>query len=97
MKRYKLEGTTPVLEKSDWAWEEWYKKANRRVARDTIGTALISTVFLGVNRKPGTGLWLFETRIFGGGHGGFREQYRTWKEAKEGHAQAVKKVNRSQQ
>ena len=48
-------------------WAKWFEKADRKVAKSYVGTALIYTVFLGLNHNYGEGdpiLW--ETLIIGG-------------------------------
>lgn len=62
---------------------------NRLVARDVIGDARVSTVFLGLNHGfGGPALW-FETMVFGGPRDGEQERYATWEEAVAGHYRAV--------
>ncbi len=46
---YMLEGTNVIHCPNTQAWAEWFKTANRVVAKDTIGDVTVSTVFLGVD------------------------------------------------
>ena len=62
----------------------------RRVARDQIGAAWVSTVFLGLDHSFGEGPpLLFETLISGGPCDQEMWRYSTWAEAVEGHKSAV--------
>lgn len=77
-------------------WAKWRAAAGEegvRVGFDCVGTADISTVFLGVDHRffgDGPPL-LFETMIFNGPGDLDRAQWRwsTWDEAAAGHADAV--------
>lgn len=73
-------------------WGEMFKGKDRLVAKDTIGDADISTVFLGLNHGYGGKKLWFETMIFGGEHDEFQERYATWEEAEAGHKRAVEMV-----
>lgn len=91
MKKYILEGRTPVLCDDIMKWGAQFEDIkSRRVAETTIGDARISTVFLGLDHNWGGGPpLLFETMIFGGEHDGYCERYSTWDEAERGHAAAL--------
>lgn len=57
----------PVPERDLFKWAEWFESANRTVARNTIGDAVISTVFLGLDHcYSGGAPILWETMVFGG-------------------------------
>ena len=79
----------------DWAawWEAAHKDggAPLLVARDTIGDAVVSTVFLGLDHGFGrtTAPIVFETLIFGGDNDGDGRRYSTWDEAMAGHQEYV--------
>jgi hypothetical protein len=64
---YILDGKTPVHEPDFLKAAQW-QEANqdkRRVARTTVGTMDVSTVFLGIDHRLGDGPpLLFETMIF---------------------------------
>ena len=72
-----------------WA-ESFHDNDTRRVARDTVGKADVSTVFLGVDHSFGgeKPLW-FETMIFGGQYDEWQRRYTTWDEALAGHKKIV--------
>ncbi|MFQ5741970.1 MAG: hypothetical protein ACE5HV_00095 [Acidobacteriota bacterium] len=78
--KYILDGRTSILEPDLIKWAEWFE-ANRgacRVARDEIGEAVVSTIFLGMDHQLGDGpSILFETLVFGGSLDGEGERYST--------------------
>lgn len=83
----------PVEDALEWA--RWFETANesRRVGRDTVGRADISTVFLGLNQNFGRGVpLLYETMVFGGPDDGWQDRYSTWDEAIAGHDAVVGKL-----
>ena len=68
---YVLQGKTPVaIDPGDPAghlrWAEWFKTADRHVAKETIGGIRISTVFLGLDHgfDPDEAPILFESMCF---------------------------------
>ena len=76
--------------------EEWLNarvlddEAAKRVAKDAVGDAEISTVFLGINHQYGDGppvLW--ETMIFGGSHDQDQWRYISEQDARVGHERVV--------
>lgn len=76
----------------EWA-DAFNAVGTRRVARDRIGDAEVSTVFLGIDHSFGQGPPLiFETMIFGGQHDQDQWRYSTWDEAVAGHQAAVELV-----
>lgn len=74
-------------------WAKWFETANRQVAKDKIGDANISTVFLGLDHSFNGGIpILFETMVFGGKLDQEQERYATLEQAKRGHKLMVKRV-----
>ena len=99
---YRLEGHTPILEPNIYLWGPLFEDAEKRkVGRDEIGDAVVSTMFLGMDHNmSGAGPpVLFETMIFWDGHELDEEQerYCTWEEAEAGHARWVAAVRAAQQ
>lgn len=91
-KYYRLDGHTPV-ECDMFEYAKYFEdKTLRKVALDTIGGTMVSTVFLGTDHRhvPGGPPILFETMIFGGPHDEYQERFCTWDEAVAGHAAALK-------
>jgi hypothetical protein len=95
---YILEGkTVKAVNAEEWArwFEDNYKE--RIVARDNLGFAQVSTVFLGLHfsvcchEQPK----LFETMVFGGPLDQEMERYSTWEEAEKGHAEMIKRVKKA--
>ena len=71
-------------------WAVWFETADRIVAKDEVGDAKVSTVFLGLDHNWGDGPpVLFETMIFGGEHDEYQDRCSTWDEAEQMHAKAV--------
>lgn len=61
-----------------------------QIARDSVGEAEISTVFLGFDHSHGRGdPVLFETMVFNGEHDGYTRRYTSKAEAEAGHEQIV--------
>lgn len=90
---YILDGHTPVPCDDILKWAECFGKADRHVAKDSVGDVKISTVFLGLDHGFSGGPPLFfETMIFGGKHDGYQDRYSTWDEAVAGHRRAVEMV-----
>lgn len=90
---YKLEDkiAKPVDDVVEWA--QHFEHSDRTVKKTGLPDCDISTVFLGINHRHGTGLpILFETMIFGGEHDGYCERYSTWEEAEAGHQRAIELV-----
>lgn len=90
--RYVLDGHTPVPEPDLFKWGRWLEeaRAERRVARDQIGEAEVSTVFLALDHAwTGDVPILFETMVFGGERDGDQARYSTWDEAEAGHRRIV--------
>jgi hypothetical protein len=72
-------------------WARWCQDHDRSIARDEIGNAVVSTVFLGLNhnmRMSGEPI-LFETMIFGGPLDQAQWRHRSYDEAERYHRQAV--------
>lgn len=82
-------------------WGRWFETANRRVAETYLGSAWVSTVFLGLNHNHlgrGRPLW-FETMVFRDGNrckkDVYQERCTTWAEAEAMHARGVKRERAS--
>lgn len=70
----------------------------RRIALDTVGEVMISTVFLGLDHNFANfagvvgGAILFETMIFNGPHDQEQQRYHTRLEALQGHLEMLARV-----
>lgn len=89
---YVLDANGEAVPEPDSAkWGEWFKSANRQLARDEVaGGVMVSTVFLGMDHSlcdPEPTLW--ETMIFGGPNDEYQERYTTRIDALAGHAKAL--------
>ena len=102
---YILKGTIPVVCRDILEWGEWFKTADRNVARTTINQYLISTVFLGVDHNfYGGDPLLFETMVFKIAPPNdpqndiamdeYTRRYSTWIDAEIGHGEVVKQIRR---
>ena len=92
---YLVRGKTPV----PCTLEDWIQDFGNisPVARDTVGTITISTVFLGMDhhwRNDGAPL-LFETMIFDDSPHGRRWRYPTYEEAEKMHQQIADAIRRN--
>lgn len=66
------------------------------VKQDKIGNVFISTVFLGLDHSLESNLpILFETMIFNGKHDQYQMRYATYKQAQQGHEDALNLVKES--
>lgn len=91
------ENDEPVAIDDVMTWGRWFETADRKVAKDTVGSFDISTVFLGLNHGYGDGPpLLYETMVFrldGDGERSMSEdtmrRYTTRDEAVAGHAEVV--------
>jgi len=85
----------PVAEPDPMKWAKWFETAKRQVAKDEIGEAKISTVFLGLDHSFGDGppiLW--ETMVFGGPLDEEQDRCSGSREQAEAmHARMVERVN----
>jgi len=97
--RYVLaeDGRTPVLAEYYFAWAEWVTADidRRRVGRDYVGGAIVSTVFLledGFGDDTEGRPLLFETQVLGGPLDATITRYGTWERAERGHAQMLARV-----
>lgn len=72
--------------------------AKRRVARDDIGGAIISTVFLSLDHQYDAGgpPLVFETLVIGGPMDQEMDRYSTRAEAIAGHADMIRRVQEAQ-
>lgn len=71
-----------------------YMKCKRKIARNTIWNAIISTVFLGTAHGHNDG-WIpivFETMIFWWKEDWYQERYTSYEQALEWHAKAMKLI-----
>lgn len=94
--KYILEDRNPVKVDNLLTWGRWMETEDRIVEKSTIGTIIVSTVFLGIDHSfGGTEPLLFETMIFGGKNDGYQERYSTWDEAVKGHSKTIKLVKSS--
>lgn len=69
-------------------WARFFENTKDRiVAKDQIGEAKVSTVFLGLDHRFGDDgpPLIFETMIFGGPHADYQTRCSTWEEAEEMH------------
>ena len=94
---YILEGKKAVLVGDIIEWAQKFESQDRKVAKDKVGEAEISTVFLGLDHQYGEGKPLiFETMVFGGELDQEMDRYSTWEEAEEGHKAMMEKVKQAQ-
>ena len=83
----------PVPTQDVLVWSAWFEKADRSVMKTTIGEALISTTFTGIDRNRSDRLWwkgvpwLWETRVFGGPYDGLGQYDISDTTARDGHHQ----------
>lgn len=93
MEHFKLDNKEPVRCEHE-EWVEWITMEKCLVRVTSKRGITVSTIFLGVSNGPGDDgrHYLFETLVRGGKHDLYNERYATWKEAEEGHGQAVKMV-----
>ena len=90
--KYILRDGNVVPEHDLLAWAKWMEdsRVERQIAKDSIGAALVSTVFLGLDHSFGGATpILWETMVFGGAHDQYQERYATRDEALAGHQKAV--------
>lgn len=76
-------------------WASWMNRF-KRIATTNVGRCKIATVFLGMDARTDDGdPWLFETMVYGGKLDRERAYYATSRDAAEGHAKMVKRVEES--
>ena len=93
MNQYILKGKEAVACGDIKEWGEWFGKADRKVARETVDGVEVSTVFLGLDHSFGDGPpLLFETMVFGGEMDGDQDRCTTWEQAEEMHRAMVARV-----
>ena len=83
------------IQKADLlTWSKFFESDTRLIAKDQIGNARISTVFLGIDHSWGDKgpPVLFETMIFEGVHDQYQTRCCTYQEALEMHKIAVELV-----
>lgn len=92
--KYILKDGEPVEEPDLLKWAAWYEEigTGRQLARDEIGGATVSTVFLGLDHGWGGIVQLWETMVFGGALEGEQVRYAARAEALAGHAEMVARV-----
>ena len=100
------EDGNPVPEPDTIKWAMWFERShlskgkdNRMIAKDSIGNAVVSTIFLGLDSRFPTDegppvLW--ETMIFRGEHDQWMNRYTSRADAVAGHKVAVEMVKGSQ-
>jgi hypothetical protein len=79
------------------SWAQWMEEYSRHLGDDQIGTARVSTIFLGLDMRALRSLnddplykpLLWETMIFGGPYDQQCWRYTSKEEALEGHRRAV--------
>lgn len=95
MRYYKLEekSVIPLADVREWAiWLKFFPDKKRVVAQDTVGSEMISTVFVGIGwpYDSDSANMVFETMVFDGDEAGdVVARYATWSEAEAGHAMCV--------
>lgn len=94
MRKYTLDGHTPIECDDVIAWATWFEKSDRIVKQEDFSGIRVSTVFLGLDHSWGDNgpPLIFETMIFGGEHSDKQWRYSTWDQAEAGHKEAVKLV-----
>ena len=86
MKYYTLDADHKAIPADLMTWAASFENSSRIVAQEVIGTAEISTVFLGLDHRFGEGPpILFETMVFGGPLDQEQERCSTWEEAEAMH------------
>lgn len=90
---YKLDENKNAIPCSYQDYSSYITIENRIVKQEKFDHYLVSTVFLGINHAPSVGTpELFETMILDENKGEwleYQERYPTWKEAEEGHQNAI--------
>ena len=94
MKKYILNGHTPVPTSDLLNWGLWMESKERIVKQEDIGSMKISTVFLGLDHsfsEKGPPL-LFESMIFNGPLDETQDRCSTWDQAEEMHENMCKRA-----
>jgi hypothetical protein len=88
---YRLEGHRAVMmENPDVSeWSEAFWRADRVVGDDQIGTARVSTVFIGLDHGFFAEPLIFETMIFHKADTILVDRYPTWEQAQAGHRRTI--------
>jgi hypothetical protein len=92
---YVLEGKTPRRVRDLLQWAVAFERSDV-LARDIVGRAVVSTIFLGINSSILGPPLLFETMVFGGKHDMAQNRYETYDEAMAGHQWWLAKVTKSE-
>ena len=90
-----LDGQMPVPCADAYTWAQWLVESKHPYVVETmlLEDVRVSTVFLGLDHRIGTGLpLLFHSQVFGGALDGTIKYYSTWAEAEAGHAALVAHV-----
>ena len=95
---YKLDENKNVIKSSLEEWANFIEGRlptnYRHLGDEIVNGKRVSTIFIGLcydfnnTGKPR----VFETMVFNGGEGIYQDRYCTWKEAEEGHQQAIEWV-----
>lgn len=90
-----LDENKQIVEATLKEWVAFRESGKFVVDRTRVRDDEVSTVFLCSDHSFGFGppLW-FETMIFGGEHHNWQERYSTYSEAQNGHARAVKALEK---
>ena len=97
--KFILRDGNPVEEPNLMVWASWFETHDkeRRVAFDKMGSAKVSTVFLGLDHSFGKGPpLLYETMVLGGSLNGTMDRYSDAESARQGHAAMVLRVKEAQ-
>jgi hypothetical protein len=87
------DGETPIATDDVLTWGRWFETADRVVARTTIGTVKVSTVFIGLDHGFGRGApVLWESMVFGLADDDLQQRYTSAREARAGHECLVERV-----
>lgn len=92
--KYILNADGSIAEVDLMTWAKWFETGQRVIARDDVGDSHVSTVFLGLDHRFGSGgpPLLFETMVFDGPMDGEQDRYCTKDEALAGHAAMLARV-----
>lgn len=96
------ENGTPQPESDILKWAEWFKQANRYIAKNHTkrGRVFVSTVFISINHNFSISInhnfsinsppILWETMIFGSKYDGYQQRYTSREAALKGHKVAYR-------
>lgn len=90
LKNHSIRPTRNVLK-----WAEQLESMDRQVALDRVGSAVVSTVFIGVNTRLKGPPMVFETAVWGGERDfDIVRKYSSWTAAEKGHREQVDALKR---